>query len=462
MSVPERRQVERTVPERLVYIDIKPDNGGIVLNVSDGGLCFHSVAPIQDHQSIALSFFEQNLSSDAFGEVVWIDKSRKFGGLRFSRVTPEARGKIGELLQMLPRVDDETSRQLTLFAADGTDAGGEFSSPALHSQIETAPQPQHCSDSDTVKPSAKADIDHSISTPTNAVSAPVVSKRENEAVRPIRQLNSFSRSGKNTVVAPTSIPDLLGWARTFGFADLRSRVAVPGWIKTSNFKDRLNALVRPSEQKTRLIKAISSRAITIALLISAVAASISLSREYRSQTEAVSQSQASDPVSPVVGLNVAAKPTLQRVSLSPSTPAPISSMRSVQPSPIQSSPRAIVIKRPSANRDHSAVHDTVVSFKPPTLKPRPSVNVVPVRFQYPAVSDPSLSGKVTLKVLIGASGAVQAVNVVGGNRRLADASVRAIRQWRYRPVQVEGAPAEVEANVTIRFAGDDAVSVDFH
>jgi hypothetical protein len=40
--------------------------------------------------------------------------------------------------------------------------------------------------------------------------------------------------------------------------------------------------------------------------------------------------------------------------------------------------------------------------------------------------------------------------------------VRAIRQWRYRPVQVEGAPAEVEANVTIRFAGDDAVSVDFH
>src|SRR3954465_7422319 len=114
MSVPERRQLERTIPERLVYIDIKPDNGGIVLNVSDTGLCFQSVAPVQHHQSLAISFFEQNQSSHASGEVVWTDRTRKYGGLRFSNVTPEARGKIDELLKMVSDGDEQCPLQTSL------------------------------------------------------------------------------------------------------------------------------------------------------------------------------------------------------------------------------------------------------------------------------------------------------------------------------------------------------------
>jgi hypothetical protein len=110
MNVPERRQLQRMTTERLVYIDIKPDNGGIVLNVSDEGLCFQSVAPVQHHQPLAF-YFEQNRSSHAFGEVVWTDETQKFGGLRFSGVTPEARGKIDELLKMVSSGEDRTSMQ---------------------------------------------------------------------------------------------------------------------------------------------------------------------------------------------------------------------------------------------------------------------------------------------------------------------------------------------------------------
>ncbi|MGZ4790046.1 MAG: PilZ domain-containing protein, partial [Terriglobales bacterium] len=106
MDVPERRQLERAAPERLVYVDLKPDNGGIVLNVSDGGLCFQAVAPVKKHQSFSVSFSDQKLETEAVGEVVWTDESRKFGGLRFTRVSPEVRNEIGELLRFEPKVSD--------------------------------------------------------------------------------------------------------------------------------------------------------------------------------------------------------------------------------------------------------------------------------------------------------------------------------------------------------------------
>jgi hypothetical protein len=47
MSTPERRHLPRTTLERLAYIDIESNNGGIVLNVSTEGLCFHSIAAVE-------------------------------------------------------------------------------------------------------------------------------------------------------------------------------------------------------------------------------------------------------------------------------------------------------------------------------------------------------------------------------------------------------------------------------
>jgi hypothetical protein len=43
----ERRQNPRTKLVEIAYIGMGPENGGLVLDVSEGGLSFHSVAPIQ-------------------------------------------------------------------------------------------------------------------------------------------------------------------------------------------------------------------------------------------------------------------------------------------------------------------------------------------------------------------------------------------------------------------------------
>jgi hypothetical protein len=42
---PDRRQTPRTKLVEIAYIGMGPENGGLVLDVSDGGLSFHGTCP---------------------------------------------------------------------------------------------------------------------------------------------------------------------------------------------------------------------------------------------------------------------------------------------------------------------------------------------------------------------------------------------------------------------------------
>jgi len=87
---PERRQTPRTTVNRLAYINLESHNGAIVLNVSNGGLCFHSVDPVQRSGAIRFWFLDHNHRIEADGKVAWIDETQKTGGLRFTTLSTEA------------------------------------------------------------------------------------------------------------------------------------------------------------------------------------------------------------------------------------------------------------------------------------------------------------------------------------------------------------------------------------
>jgi PilZ domain/SPOR domain len=91
---PDRRRTPRTIPEGLAYINFEPDNGGIVLNISDKGLCFQSVAPIQPNGVIRFWFSAEGNRIDAQGRLAWIDEKRKTGGLEFKALSTEAQRQI--------------------------------------------------------------------------------------------------------------------------------------------------------------------------------------------------------------------------------------------------------------------------------------------------------------------------------------------------------------------------------
>jgi PilZ domain len=91
---PDRSRALRVKPEGLAYVNIEPDNGGILLNISEGGLCFHSVAPVQPGEAIHFWFSAEGNRIEADGRLAWIDEKGKTGGLQFKSLSPQAHQRI--------------------------------------------------------------------------------------------------------------------------------------------------------------------------------------------------------------------------------------------------------------------------------------------------------------------------------------------------------------------------------
>ena len=69
----------------------------------------------------------------------------------------------------------------------------------------------------------------------------------------------------------------------------------------------------------------------------------------------------------------------------------------------------------------------------------------------PAARELSIQGTVVLNVQVGASGAVESIQVMRGPRELGEAAMDAVRQWRFRPYLVRGLPTRVLGQVQVPF-----------
>ncbi len=90
----ERRHSPRVVLKELAYVNLDPGNGGIILDVSEGGFCFQSAIPIQTTKTIRFWFYQGNSRVEASGKLAWTDEARKRGGLIFTTLPADARQEI--------------------------------------------------------------------------------------------------------------------------------------------------------------------------------------------------------------------------------------------------------------------------------------------------------------------------------------------------------------------------------
>jgi DedD protein len=88
----ERRLTPRI--EWLADIHFEPNNGGIVMNLSEGGLCFHAIDPLPIDGTIRFSVSLHNQRIQASGQLAWIDQAKRTGGLRFTGLPAEARQQV--------------------------------------------------------------------------------------------------------------------------------------------------------------------------------------------------------------------------------------------------------------------------------------------------------------------------------------------------------------------------------
>ena len=100
---PERRQQPRVRLGHLAYMHVEPDSGAIVLDVSDGGIGFHSVAPFHNMGTISIRF---SLHADKHlkvsSEIAWVDETGKKGGLKLTDLSSDVRSDIRTRLLTAP------------------------------------------------------------------------------------------------------------------------------------------------------------------------------------------------------------------------------------------------------------------------------------------------------------------------------------------------------------------------
>ncbi len=157
----------------------------------------------------------------------------------------------------------------------------------------------------------------------------------------------------------------------------------------------------------------------------------------------------------------------QIASTVPITATPLPPL-SVRPTTSQS-PKSFRVNQQASNRRwpnqrvlsaHSIVADLADTQDGSTALPRMRISGPPRKIVYPDCPD-SARGKVSLQAVVGYDGTVSQVRVLTGNRSLAVAAARAIRQWRYQPFSGDAQKVERETRITVSFISGDVVAVSF-
>jgi len=82
--------------------------------------------------------------------------------------------------------------------------------------------------------------------------------------------------------------------------------------------------------------------------------------------------------------------------------------------------------------------------------------------KYPGIAKSArISGIVTLKATISKTGEILALHVECGPEILQEPSLKAVREWKYRPYLLRGEPVEVQTTIKVTFALGDKRKLPF-
>ncbi len=96
LRIPDRRRHLRQQVRSLAYVEMGEDNGGLIIDISEGGLAVQAaVALIGDHlPQIRFQLPQSENWVEAGGQIAWTGKSRKQVGVEFADLPEDARNQI--------------------------------------------------------------------------------------------------------------------------------------------------------------------------------------------------------------------------------------------------------------------------------------------------------------------------------------------------------------------------------
>jgi len=96
---PDKRRFVRKRTDQLLYAELGPDNGGILLNLCEEGCSFQSIAPVRGEQVRFAVSVGDGWKLEGEGRMVWSDATKKTGGLRFLNPSQELQEQVREWLK---------------------------------------------------------------------------------------------------------------------------------------------------------------------------------------------------------------------------------------------------------------------------------------------------------------------------------------------------------------------------
>jgi protein TonB len=124
-------------------------------------------------------------------------------------------------------------------------------------------------------------------------------------------------------------------------------------------------------------------------------------------------------------------------------------------------PPEISIGSPNNGLEHliSTPNSRPIPQPPPVATHHPPVSLIMegnlirrIEPRYPVIAqEAGIQGTVVVKALISRNGTIEGVQVLSGQPMLAAAALAAVREWKYRPYQLNGQPVEVETEITVNF-----------
>jgi TonB family protein len=124
-QVRERRTYPRWPIRALSYIELGPDNGGMLLNISESGFAVTAAMTLaeDDVPTIRIQLTGSGDSIEVRGQIAWRGKSRRVAGVRFVDLTEEARRKIASRVSLESSPGEIPGQRVKVPDSDAVHAG---------------------------------------------------------------------------------------------------------------------------------------------------------------------------------------------------------------------------------------------------------------------------------------------------------------------------------------------------
>jgi TonB family protein len=477
----ERRRFIRQRVRSLAYFDVGPDNGGMVLNLSENGIALQAANPFigQTRVSLRIQLPTSGKRIETSAEITWLSESKKEAGLRFLELSDGVRVELADWISAEAdtggqRPLDDSASPLRRPVPSNSIAeersrlrekwsimlGDSTSEESLENQKVPNPLPNSSIGRKNLESQPDAPPPGTFPTdPANHLASsatviePLPSNGNNEPPEvPVRELNSTLRqflTGRSrkwwAIAAPcgciTLVSLFLGMAITRGLLhDRLSKLSVDERARAANAAPSSPVAPSPSSPGAGS-RSEASASKTRHIDVGKVARASRVEDLGKNKDENPQpDSRGGETDSPVAELSspIDSQQPNTKSGDSQNVSLPSSPVLSVQPPDAHSltaDPLAVKASSPaSANRRN----DCYLIYRVEPLYPREA-------------KEQRIEGTVTIHLLIGADGRVRSLRELSGPGPLVPAALAAARDWRFIPALLNGVPIDAEQDVNIAF-----------